>query len=158
MRAQLTGIVTLLKTLLKGFIVAAMLLQTTHATENDNESIEDDIVVVVSRLNPVQSLTRTQVEDIFLGRTQQFPDGQRAVPIDQAERSDTRDRFNLEILDRTSAQVRSHWSRILFTGRGRPPRSVVSSAEVLRVLATEAQGISYMERRFVDDSVVVVFE
>lgn len=154
MTEKLTGIVTFFIR----FVVVAALLQTAYAAENDNESLEDDIVVVVSRLNPVQSLTRSQVEDIFLGRTQQFPDGQRAVPIDQAERSDTRERFNLEILDRTSAQVRAHWSRILFTGRGRPPRSVVSSQEVLRVLATEAQGISYMERRFVDDSVVVVFE
>lgn len=154
MTEKLTGIVTFFIR----FVVVAVLLQTAYAAENDNESLEDDIVVVVSRLNTVQSLTRSQVEDIFLGRTQQFPDGQRAVPIDQAERSDTRERFNLEILDRTSAQVRAHWSRILFTGRGRPPRSVVSSKEVLRVLATEAQGISYMERRFVDDSVVVVFE
>ncbi|MDP1931753.1 MAG: phosphate ABC transporter substrate-binding protein [Gammaproteobacteria bacterium] len=154
MTTKRTGIVTLFIHL----VVVAMFLQAAYAAENDNESIGDDIVVVVSRLNPVRDLTRTQVEDIFLGRTQQFPNGQRAVPIDQAERSTIRERFNEEVLARTSAQVRSHWSRILFTGRGQPPRSVTSSEEVLRVLATQVQGIGYIERRLVDDSVVVVFE
>ena len=125
---------------------------------NDNESLGDDIVVIVSSLNSVKTLTRDHVEDIFLGRMQQFPNEQRALPIDQAEGSAVRERFNMEVLGRTSAQVRTHWSRILFTGRGRPPRSVASSEDMLQAVAADVHAIGYIERRFVNGSVVVVFE
>ncbi|MDO8291184.1 MAG: hypothetical protein Q7T44_18380 [Parvibaculum sp.] len=127
-------------------------------TGNDNASLNDDIVVIVSSLNSVKTLTRDHVEDIFLGRMQQFPNEQRAVPIDQAEGLAVREHFNMEMLGRTSAQVRAHWSRILFTGRGRPPRSVASNEDMLHAVAADTHAIGYIERRFVDDSVVVVFE
>jgi ABC-type phosphate transport system substrate-binding protein len=117
-----------------------------------------DIVVVVSQQNPIASLSRDHIEDIFLGRTQTFPNGLRAVPVDQAEGSAVREHFNTAILRRTPAQVRSYWSRILFTGRGRPPRSVASSEEVLRILATDPQAIGYIERRFITDAVTIVLE
>jgi hypothetical protein len=52
-----------------------------------------DIVVVVSQQNPIASLSRDHIEDIFLGRTQTFPNGLRAVPVDQAEGSAVREHF-----------------------------------------------------------------
>lgn len=127
-------------------------------TGDDNESLDDDIVVIVSSLNIVKTLTHDDVEAIFLGRVQQFPNEQRALPIDHAEGSAVRERFNMEVLGRTSAQVRTSWSRILFTGRGRPPRSVASSEDMLQAVASDVHAIGYIERRFVNASVVVVFE
>ncbi|MDO8272306.1 MAG: phosphate ABC transporter substrate-binding protein [Gammaproteobacteria bacterium] len=142
--------------------LVAMFTQSAFAadnrTGNDNESLEDDIVVIVSSLSTVKALARDHVEDIFLGRMQQFPNEQRAVPIDQAEGSAVRERFNMEVLGRTSVQVRTLWSRILFTGRGRPPRSVASNEDMLHAVAADVHALGYIERRFVDDSVVVVFE
>lgn len=147
--------------LLMGFIMLMALLPSVFAADNragsESES-SDDIVVIVSSNSTVKALTRNHIEDIFLGRVQHYPDGQRAVPIDQAEDSAVRERFNLEILARTSAQVRTLWSRILFTGRGRPPRSVGTCEEVLQAVAADVYAIGYIERRFVNDSVVVVFE
>ena len=144
------------------FALSSAVMHAVFAADNppgnDNESLGDDIVVIVSSLNSVKTLTRDHVEDIFLGRMQQFPNEQRALPIDQAEGSAVRERFNMEVLGRTSAQVRTHWSRILFTGRGRPPRSVASSEDMLQAVATDVHAIGYIERRFVNGSVVVVFE
>ncbi|MES3008518.1 MAG: phosphate ABC transporter substrate-binding protein [Pseudomonadota bacterium] len=151
----------LLRFVLLVVVLTSFALSTFAAdnpTRDDNESLDDDIVVIVSTLSAVKTLTREHVEDIFLGRAQQFPNEQRATPIDHAEGSAVRERFNVEVLGRTSAQVRTHWSRILFTGRGRPPRSVVSSANMLQAVAADVHAIGYIERRFINDSVVVVFE
>jgi len=161
MDTMITKMVCDIRLLLGYWLLASIVLVSSVASASaaDNEGASpNDIVVVVSRQNPLQSLTKEQLESIFLGRTQQFPTGQRAVPVDQVEGSTVRERFYIEILDRTSAQVRSYWSRILFTGRGHPPRSVASSEEVLRILATDAQAIGYIERRFVNDAVTVVLE
>jgi len=115
------------------------------------------LVVVVSRNNPVQSLTREQVEDIFLGRTRQYPDGRLAIPVEQSSQSELRDRFYTEILQRSPAQMRAHWARLIFTGRGNPPRGVDSSQDVLRAIVADPRVIGFIEPRFVDDSVTVVY-
>lgn len=118
----------------------------------------DQLVVVVSRDNPVQSLSKLQIEDIFLGKSAVFPDGRRAVPVDNAEGSVLRTRFYTEVLGRTAAQIRAHWSRLIFTGRGRPPRSVSSVEELLQIVAKDPQSIGYIERHLVTDAVRVVLE
>lgn len=118
----------------------------------------DGVVVVVSPLNPVTSLTRNQVTDIFLGRSRQFPSGDLALPIDQAEGSAPRRLFNERVLGRSAAQVRSHWSKVLFTGRGRPPQVVAGSDAVILAIAADARAIGYIERSQVTSGVVVVLE
>jgi len=115
-----------------------------------------EAVVVVSAKNPVTSLSRGQVTDIFLGRTLRFPDGQPAVPIDQFEGSSTRDEFYLAFAGKSQAQINAHWSRIIFTGRGQPPLEVANAAEVKKRLAHDPSAIGYIEPRMVDSSVKVV--
>jgi hypothetical protein len=44
-----------------------------------------DVVAVVSSRSTVVSLSKNQLVDIFLGRAARFPNGDQAVPIDQAE-------------------------------------------------------------------------
>lgn len=115
-----------------------------------------DLVVVVSADNPITSLSQNQLADIFLGRSAQFPDGRRAVPLDQVEGSPLREAFTAGILHRTAAQVRAHWARIVFTGRGRPPRDISDGDAVKQAVAGDPNAIGYIDRRMVDDSVVVV--
>jgi len=137
-------------------LVTVGLLTTGARAVADDTSRE--VVVVMSAESGVESMTREQVEALFLGRAHRLPNGERAVPVDQGEGSPVRDRFAREILGRSSAQIRSHWSRIVFTGRGRPPRTVEDSKAVLRAVTEDPRVIGYMERKFVDDSVTVVLE
>lgn len=139
-------------------VLLACLLAWSDVLAADGSAGAEDMVVVVSRNSSVQSLSKLQVDDIFLGKALVFPGGQRAVPVDQAEGSETRGRFYNEVLGRTSAQIRAHWSRLVFTGRGRPPRSVASGDELLQLMANDPQVIGYVERRKVNGTVKVVLE
>lgn len=115
-----------------------------------------DVVPVVSARSPVKALSQDQLADIFLGKTSRFPDGTQAVPIDQAEDSPQRDRFYQQFTGKSPAQVKAHWSKILFTGRGQPPKQVPGSAEAKRAIADNPNAIGYIEPRLVDDSVRIV--
>jgi ABC-type phosphate transport system substrate-binding protein len=115
-----------------------------------------DVVAVVSSKNPVTSLSKSQVTDIFLGKTARFPDGALAVPIDQEEGSRARDEFYATFTGKSPAQIKSHWTKIIFTGRGQPPAAVSSSAEVRHLIAANPHAISYIERSAVDNSVKVL--
>ena len=115
-----------------------------------------DVVAVVSAKNPVTTLTKNQVVDIFLGKENRFPDGSPAVPIDQVENSAARDEFYLKFGDKSPAQIKAYWSKIIFTGRGQPPREVSNSAEVKKLIARNPNAIGYIESDMVDSTVKVL--
>lgn len=116
-----------------------------------------DVVAVVSSKNPITRLSKNQVADIFLGKAARFPDGNLAVPVDQTEGSALRNEFYLSLTGKSAAQLKAHWSRIIFTGRGQPPKVVANSSEIVKLLAGNVNGIGYIEEGMVDGSVKVVF-
>lgn len=115
-----------------------------------------DLVVVVSSENPNAELTRAELSDIFLGRRNRFPNGDPVVPVNQRDSTDAYRMFYAQYLDMTPAQVRSHWSRLIFTGRGQPPRSVADCTDMANTIADDPRGIGYLERGEVDDRLQVV--
>jgi ABC-type phosphate transport system substrate-binding protein len=115
-----------------------------------------DVVAVVSAKNPNTSLSKNQIADIFLGKAARFPDGSLAVPVDLTEGAALRNEFYLKLTGKSAAQLKTHWSKIIFTGRGQPPKAVADSAEIIKLLATNTNGIGYIEQDKVDSSVKVV--
>jgi ABC-type phosphate transport system substrate-binding protein len=121
-------------------------------------TVTADVVAVVSSTSTITSLSNSQVTDIFLGKVNRFPNGTLAVPIDQAEGSQARDEFYATFASKSPAQVKSLWAKIIFTGRGQPPKAVPNSIEVRKLLAANTQAIGYIERSAVDSSVKVLVQ
>lgn len=117
-----------------------------------------DVVAVVSAKSAITSLSKNQVVDIFLGKTSRFPDGQEAIPIDQEEGSSAREQFYATYAGKSPAQLKAYWSKIIFTGRGKPPKAVSSSTEARKLISANPQLISYIERSAVDSSVKVLVQ
>jgi ABC-type phosphate transport system substrate-binding protein len=115
-----------------------------------------DEVPVVSAKSTVTKLSKTQLADIFLGKATRFPDGGQAVPIDQSEGTAARDEFYFQIAGKSAAQMKAYWSRIIFTGRGQPPRAVPNSSETKTLIAANTNTIGYIEPHLVDDTLRVV--
>jgi ABC-type phosphate transport system substrate-binding protein len=115
-----------------------------------------DEVAVVSARSTVTTLTKVQVTDIFLGKTTRFPDGSQAVPIDQSEGTTARDEFYARIAGKSAAQMKAYWSRIIFTGRGQPPKAVPGSSETKKLVVADPHAIGYVDPKLVDDSLRVV--
>jgi ABC-type phosphate transport system substrate-binding protein len=115
-----------------------------------------DVVAVVSAKSPVTVLSKSQVIDIFLARTVRFPDGRPAVPIDQTEGTAARSEFYTDFGGKSAAQIKAYWSKIIFTGRGQPPKEVPSGDEIKKLLALNPSAIGYIDRNLVDDSLRIV--
>jgi ABC-type phosphate transport system substrate-binding protein len=115
-----------------------------------------DVVAVVSSKSSVTVLSKNQVVDLFLGKASRFPDGEQAVPIDQVEGSAARDEFYAKFTRKSAAQVKAHWSKIIFTGRGQPPKEVSDSVEAKKQVVQNPKAIGYIERSLVDGSVRVL--
>jgi ABC-type phosphate transport system substrate-binding protein len=116
-----------------------------------------EVVAVISSKSAISALSKRQVADIFLGRVTRFPDGTLAVPIDQAAGSAERDEFYAKVADRSPAQIAAYWSKIIFTGRGEPPREVSNSIEMKKRIVANPSAIGYIDVKLVDGSVRVLF-
>jgi ABC-type phosphate transport system substrate-binding protein len=115
-----------------------------------------DTAVIVSSNNPNSSLDKTMVSKIFLGKAKRFPDGSQALPVDQDEGSKSRESFNTSILGKSGSQLKSYWSRLIFTGKGTPPKSSGDDASVKQLVAKNPNIIGYIDSSAVDASVKVV--
>jgi ABC-type phosphate transport system substrate-binding protein len=113
-----------------------------------------EVVVVVSADSPATALSRDDLANLFLGRSNRFPDGSAAIPLDQAEGSAARAEFYSEYLARSAAQMKAHWSKIIFTGRGQPPKEVADDRAVLQMIAADPRLIGYVDAAAVDASKV----
>jgi len=137
---------TQLKRFLAGLLVAGL----------PCAAMAQDVVPVVGAKSPIASLDASQVADIFLGKTSRFPDGSIALPVDQGEESPLREKFYAQFAGKSPAQVKAYWSKIIFTGRGQPPRQAADSTEVKRIVTDNPHAIGYIDARQVDSSVRVL--
>lgn len=115
-----------------------------------------DFVVIVAVHSPVTTLSSNELADIYLGRLNRLPDGRIVLPVDRVESDAVQDAFYREILQRNAAQLRAHWSRQVFTGRGKPPRQLQSGAELVDFIARNPSAIGFVEPALVTPSVRVV--
>jgi ABC-type phosphate transport system substrate-binding protein len=113
----------------------------------------DDLVVVVSARSPVEAMRADQVAAIFLGQAPRFPNGAVATALDQPLGSAQRDDFYLRVTGKTPALLKAYWSKMVFTGRGQPPRELAGSAAVRKAVAEDPALIGYIEREALDPSV-----
>jgi ABC-type phosphate transport system substrate-binding protein len=103
-----------------------------------------EIRVVVNKNNPLKSLTKQQVTDLYMGRSQYFPTGTIVVKIDAPNRSGLRAAFYENLVRMSVAEVNAYWARLLFSGRAAPPMSVSDDSEVLALVETNPNAIGYI--------------
>jgi len=109
-----------------------------------------ELVIVVNPQSDTKSMSTSQAAQFFLGGSVQF------TPLEQASGSPIRLEFYKKVLEKEPPQVQAIWARIVFTGKGKPPREYKSSDEVKKAIRENVNAIGYIEKSAVDDSVKVV--
>jgi ABC-type phosphate transport system substrate-binding protein len=117
-----------------------------------NASVFADVAVIVNPSN-TSLLTESAIERIFLGKSTQFPDGSVAIPLNTT--GEVYDTFNERVLGRSSSQIQSYWAKLVFTGRGTPPKEV-DEASIIELIKDNKNAIAYIHSSCVTDDVKVV--
>ncbi len=104
-----------------------------------------------------EALSQDIVTKLFLGKQDKFPSGKRAVVIDQEPGEDIRDEFYIKVVKKNPAQLKSYWSRLIFTGQGLPPKRVLDDDEVLELIIDNPNLIGYVSGEADVSGVKVLF-
>ncbi|MET0279785.1 MAG: phosphate ABC transporter substrate-binding protein [Steroidobacteraceae bacterium] len=115
-----------------------------------------EVVVVVAHNSPIRDLSDREIADVFLGKLSRLPGVGAVVPLDQMEGGAARNEFYMKLTGKSPAQVRSFWSKVIFTGRGRPPRILANDAAVIRALRVNPGAIGYVSRASTDAGVRIL--
>ncbi|RFP16233.1 MULTISPECIES: phosphate ABC transporter substrate-binding protein [unclassified Duganella] len=115
-----------------------------------------ELVVIVSARNPLAALRPDQVADIFLAQTGRFPGGDEAMALDLPLGSPLRDEFYSKVAAKSPALMKAYWTKMVFTGRGQPPRELANSIAVRKMVAENPSLIGYIDRASLDASVKAV--
>jgi ABC-type phosphate transport system substrate-binding protein len=129
------------KYLAASFVLALGLANIAHA----------ETVVVVAAGSSVTSMTADEVSQVFLGKSNSM------TAFDQTEGSPTKTEFYKKVTDKELAQVKAIWAKIVFTGKGTPPKEVGGNAEVKKAVSADPKAIGYIDKSSADASVKIVF-
>lgn len=113
-----------------------------------------ELVVIVNPKNSA-ALSVDQIGALYLGNAAAFPDGSPAALADLPESAEQRGAFYQKTTGRSVSQVKAAWARIVFTGKGTPPKELKSEAEVKAFVASDPRAIGYIDSSAVDGSVKV---
>lgn len=115
-----------------------------------------EVVVVVSAKSPVVFMTPNQLADIFLGKTDELPNGAPILPVDRGDNSKDKEEFYRHYMNRSTAQIRAYWAKQIFTGKGEPPKEIADLEQFKKYIAANPSSISYLEREKVDGNLKIV--
>jgi ABC-type phosphate transport system substrate-binding protein len=114
-----------------------------------------DIAVVVHPSNTT-ALDKSALERIYMGKTNNFNNGRAALPINATKGTATRAEFNKLVIERSDAQINAYWSKLLFTGKGTPPKELATDQEIIATVSANEDAVGYVDSSAVTDSVKVV--
>ena len=115
-----------------------------------------DFLVVVNQANPISSLSRQEVSDLFLKKTSEWPGLGRILPVDQPEGTAVRESFSKEIHRKSGPAVRAYWQQRIFSGRDVPPPEKDGDQEVLAYVRKNSGAIGYLSPRASTEGVKVL--
>jgi len=102
-----------------------------------------EVVVVAGPGNAVAGLSRDEVTRLYLGeRLDGLKAPLRALELDVPPWA--REAFYARLLGRSPVQMRALWARLVFSGKGRPPRIVADVDAALRELASDPNTVVFM--------------
>lgn len=114
------------------------------------------VAVVVGAQSPASALSIEQASSLFLGKSDQLPGAGVAALVDQPESVAVRELFYTKVTGKSASQVKSAWSRLVFSGKATLPKEAANSAAVKKMIAANPNMVGYIEKSAVDASVKVL--
>lgn len=103
-----------------------------------------DILVVANQKNPLQSLTKQQLTDLYMGRAHYFPSGGAVLKMDAAGDSELRALFYRALVGMSLPEINAYWARLMFSGRATPPMQMTSSKDIARLVSENPNALGYI--------------
>ncbi|MBV1775196.1 hypothetical protein KSF73_05655 [Burkholderiaceae bacterium DAT-1] len=120
-------------------------------------ALAGDWVLVTGAKSPLGKLSEDQASNVYLGKIPELPGVGAVTLYDLSDGNNLRDDFYKGLTNKSAAQMKAYWSKMVFTGKGTPPKELPASSDVKKAVSGSPNALGYIEKSAVDSSVKVVY-
>lgn len=102
-----------------------------------------EVSVIVHPSN-ASVLDKDAISRIFLGKTRGFPGGGDAIPVTFKDGSASSKEFTKSVLSKSPKQLKAYWAKMIFTGKGTPPKQLEQDSEMVDLVSKNPSFIGYV--------------
>ncbi|MDG6097606.1 hypothetical protein EXU34_09130 [Alteromonas sp. ZYF713] len=117
---------------------------------------EAALAVVVAKTSKIGSISKRELVDVYMGRFDVLESGHKVQPIDYENGSELRSLFYRSLVNKSERQINAYWSRLIFSGRAKPPVQFASPEESLSFLLDNPSALSYIPINRVSEEMKIV--
>lgn len=117
----------------------------------------NNLAVIVSKHSNINSITKKELSKLFLSKTRKLPNGKKSYLIEMQDK-EIRSKFYEEICNKNDKQLRKYWTKMIFTGRGQPPKKIKSIDEIIEYVENNQNAISYIPSKYVNSTIKTILE
>lgn len=109
-----------------------------------------DLAVIAHKNFTTDTLELQQIRSIYSGDSQYVNDI-RIIPLDQLVNSENYSNFYSTVMTKPMAQIISHWSKLIFTGKGQAPMSLGGDQSIIKFVKDNPSAIGYVDVASITD-------
>lgn len=113
------------------------------------------VKVVANKGLGLESVSRSELQQIFLGKVVTWSNGKKAVPV-TLKGGAVHDEFLKTHMGKSPSQYDTFWKQAIFTGTGRPPKALGSDADVVKFVSSTEGAVGYISAESPYSGVVVI--
>ena len=117
----------------------------------------NDFVVAVSKESKVEVLTKNEIAKLFLSKIKSFPNGEKAITI-EINNKESQINFYKKLTNKNEKQLLKYWAKMIFTGRGIPPKKLEKESELIEFVTKNKNAITYIKRKDLNKDLKIVWE
>ena len=103
----------------------------------------------------ITTMSREEAEELYSGRTGALRNGTPVRLLDQPP-GPLRDAFYEALIRKNPLQTRAHWSRMVFSGRARPPQQMPGNVGISAAVRSDPNAIGYLPADQVPEGVRIL--
>ncbi|MFZ5570481.1 MAG: hypothetical protein ACOZF0_08750 [Thermodesulfobacteriota bacterium] len=119
-----------------------MLLVLVFTAHTGSMAALADVIVISNPSVPVNSMSTTEIQDVFLGKTAKWGDDSKVSFV--VLKGDVHKEFLKNYIKRTDSQYSAYWKQMLFSGKGSLPKTFDTEKELAQYVSETPGAIGYV--------------
>ncbi len=143
------------------FAMPAILLLTVFAAGHSYGEVKSatvsnpDAFIIANSSVAIDAMTKEDIGEIFLGKKVKWNEGGQ-IKIAMLKKSGIYEEFVNDFTRKTLHQFHIYWKRLVFIGKGLPPKLFETEEELVNYVARTEGAISYAESLIKADGVKII--
>lgn len=115
-------------------------------------------MVVIGNNASIDSLNKAEVKNLFMGKKTKLANDNSAIIVELINGAEGKRAFHDIATGRSDRQLKSAWTRVVFTGKAKAPLKVADYSEMLKTVADTPNAIGYVDESAVTADVKILLK